>query len=43
MQATEPSALVPLLSGCEAMVIVGDPRQLPPTILSQQVHVKLVL
>ncbi len=36
MQATEPAALVALLQGCEAAVLVGDPRQLPPTVVSTQ-------
>ncbi|KAK9812656.1 hypothetical protein WJX72_001408 [[Myrmecia] bisecta] len=35
-QATEPAALVALLRHCEAAVLVGDPRQLPPTVISRQ-------
>ena len=36
-QAVEPAALVPLLKGCEAAVMVGDACQLPPTVISRQV------
>lgn len=36
-QATEPAALIPLLSQCQAAVLVGDPCQLPPTVVSRQV------
>eukprot|EP01018_Ginkgo_biloba_P018137 Gb_24646 [translate_table: standard] len=36
-QATEPVTLVPILrSGAERIVLVGDPCQLPPTILSKE-------
>ena len=35
-QATEPSTLVPLVRGCEACVLAGDPRQLPPTVTSAE-------
>ena len=35
-QASEPSTLIPLRYGCRNLVLVGDPRQLPATILSQQ-------
>ena len=31
-QATEPAALVPVLLGCEQLLLVGDQRQLPPTV-----------
>lgn len=34
-QATEPSCLIPLRYGCRRLVLVGDPRQLPATVLSQ--------
>jgi senataxin len=33
-QCTEPAALIPLRYGCRNLVLVGDPRQLPPTVLS---------
>lgn len=33
-QTTEPSTLVPLKYGCANLVLVGDPRQLPATVLS---------
>ncbi|KAL3140824.1 hypothetical protein ABBQ32_14194 [Trebouxia sp. C0010 RCD-2024] len=33
-QATEPASLIPLLRNCEAAVLVGDPCQLPPTVVS---------
>lgn len=37
-QATEPAALIPLLSQCQAAVLVGDPCQLPPTVVSRRVR-----
>lgn len=37
MQATEPASLIPLLCNCEAAVLVGDPCQLPPTVVSMRV------
>ena len=40
-QAVEPAALVPLLKGCEAAVMVGDACQLPPTVISRQVTLVL--
>lgn len=33
-QTTEPSTLIPLRYGCRRLVLVGDPRQLPATVLS---------
>jgi hypothetical protein len=33
-QTTEPSVLIPLRYGCNQLILVGDPRQLPPTVLS---------
>ena len=35
-QTTEPSTLIPLRYGCRRLVLVGDPRQLPATVLSQK-------
>jgi senataxin len=35
-QTTEPSTLLPLRFGCRKLVLVGDPRQLPPTVLSRR-------
>ena len=34
-QSVEPSSLIPLQWGCENCVLVGDHKQLPPTVLSQ--------
>jgi superfamily I DNA and/or RNA helicase len=34
-QATEPASLVPLLMGCSQLYLVGDTRQLPPTVADQ--------
>lgn len=34
-QATEPSTLIPLIRGAECVVMAGDPKQLPPTVISQ--------
>ncbi|EPS61531.1 hypothetical protein M569_13264, partial [Genlisea aurea] len=34
-QAVEPSILVPLAHGCKQLFLVGDPRQLPATVISQ--------
>ena len=33
-QATEPVSLVPLVHQCEQLVLIGDPEQLPPTLMS---------
>ena len=36
-QSIELSSLIPLKYGCNRCVMVGDPQQLPPTVLSQEV------
>lgn len=33
-QASEPSALVPINRGCRQLILVGDHKQLPPTVIS---------
>eukprot|EP00729_Bicosta_minor_P002171 gene2171-25400_t len=33
-QSTEPEILIPLQHGCRKLVLVGDPKQLSPTVLS---------
>ena len=33
-QATEPATLVPIVRGCRQLVLVGDHKQLPPTVIS---------
>ncbi|GAQ80606.1 RNA helicase nonsense mRNA reducing factor [Klebsormidium nitens] len=33
-QATQPSSLVPLVGGADNVVLVGDQKQLPPTVIS---------
>ena len=35
-QATEPSALVPIVKGTRQLILVGDHCQLPPTVTSQR-------
>ena len=34
-QASEPSALVPITRGCRQLILVGDHKQLPPTVISK--------
>ena len=34
-QASEPSALVPINKGCRQLILVGDHKQLPPTVISE--------
>ena len=34
-QAVEPSTLIPLSNQSEQLVLIGDPAQLPPTVISQ--------
>eukprot|EP00755_Sulcionema_specki_P010916 Sspe_Gene.7228::Locus_2447_Transcript_1_1_Confidence_1.000_Length_4022::g.7228::m.7228/K14326/UPF1, RENT1; regulator of nonsense transcripts 1 len=35
-QATEPSCIVPIMHGAQQVTLVGDHKQLPPTILSRE-------
>ncbi|SNX84511.1 related to SEN1 protein [Melanopsichium pennsylvanicum] len=35
-QAVELSSIIPLRYGCKQCILVGDPNQLPPTVISQQ-------
>uniref|UniRef100_A0A4W5MRY2 Senataxin n=1 Tax=Hucho hucho TaxID=62062 RepID=A0A4W5MRY2_9TELE len=35
-QATETETLIPMLYQCNALILVGDPHQLPPTVISQK-------
>ncbi|SPO25746.1 related to SEN1 protein [Ustilago trichophora] len=35
-QAVELSSIIPLRYGCKQCIMVGDPNQLPPTVISQQ-------
>ena len=37
-QAIEPAALIPFTNNCEAALLVGDEKQLPPTIFSKKVR-----
>ena len=37
-QATEPATLIPLTRGAECVVMAGDPKQLPPTIVSEAAY-----
>ncbi|RXM92468.1 putative helicase senataxin [Acipenser ruthenus] len=39
-QATEMETLIPLTYRCPALVLVGDPEQLPPTVISQKAREK---
>jgi len=34
-QASEPSSLVPIVKGARQLILVGDHRQLPPTVISR--------
>uniref|UniRef100_A0A7S0BI91 DNA2/NAM7 helicase helicase domain-containing protein n=1 Tax=Rhodosorus marinus TaxID=101924 RepID=A0A7S0BI91_9RHOD len=36
-QAAEPTTLLPVLRGCEQLVLIGDHHQLPPTVISDEV------
>ena len=35
-QAIEPATWVPIMRGCRRLVLIGDHRQLPPTVLSRR-------
>ena len=35
-QAVEPSALIPISKGCRQLILVGDHKQLPPTVISKK-------
>lgn len=37
-QATEPATLVPLTKGAQCVIMAGDPKQLPPTIVSSTAY-----
>ncbi|SPQ96780.1 unnamed protein product (mitochondrion) [Plasmodiophora brassicae] len=39
-QAVEPDSLVPLQFSCRKLILVGDPKQLPPTVISQAADAK---
>ncbi|KAF5326605.1 hypothetical protein D9611_000880 [Ephemerocybe angulata] len=34
--STEPASLIPLMKGCKHLALIGDHKQLPPVILSQE-------
>lgn len=36
-QAVEPATIIPLRYGCRNLILVGDPRQLPATVMSELV------
>ncbi|XP_053229132.1 probable helicase senataxin isoform X1 [Podarcis raffonei] len=36
MQACEVETIIPLIHGCKKLVLVGDPKQLPPTVKSMK-------
>ncbi len=38
-QASEPSALVPIIRGCRQLILVGDHKQLPPTVISEKAEI----
>ncbi|XP_053137640.1 probable helicase senataxin isoform X2 [Hemicordylus capensis] len=35
-QSCEDETLIPLIHGCKKLVLVGDPKQLPPTVISMR-------
>lgn len=35
-QAIEPSSLIPISKGCRQLILVGDHKQLPPTVISRK-------
>ena len=35
-QAVEPSSLIPISKGCRQLILVGDHKQLPPTVISKK-------
>jgi superfamily I DNA and/or RNA helicase len=42
-QAVEPASLIALTKGCEWVTLLGDHKQLPPTVISKQPEVKRAL
>lgn len=42
-QATEPSSIIPLRPSLKNLILVGDPMQLPPTVLSQSKDLAVTL